>query len=208
MLGLTHAQFNSGTQRNERFFAYEFAGQQQADYDRRDGVVAYSWVVRYTREFLDARLKGDAAAAKFLRETPAEHGVPPHTLAIRTRNARPQPASFETFRQQVQKRGFGNASSVRDELIKAHPDLRIESDAIGEWGYDLLARGRAADALPLMLLAARLNDSPFSHLRVGEAYEGLGDRQRAAAAYNEALKRDANNIFAKARLAALSVPQP
>ena len=69
--GLTHAQFNSATQRNDRYFQYEFPGAQQADYDRHDGVIAYSWVARYTREFLDARLKGDAKAQKFIDATPA-----------------------------------------------------------------------------------------------------------------------------------------
>jgi tetratricopeptide (TPR) repeat protein len=204
MLGLSHAQFNSGTQRNDRFFAREFPGQQQADYDRGDGVVAYSWVVRYTREFLDARIKSDKAAEAFLQAVPAANGVPAHTLAIRRRSARPQPVSFEDYRQQVVKRGFKSATIVRDEMMKAHPTLRIDGDALAAWAYDLLSRGAATDALPLMLLAAHLNDSAFSQLGVGEVYESLGDRQRAAAAYGEAVKRDPSNIIAKERLESLS----
>lgn len=204
VLGLSHAQFNSATQRNDRFFDYEFATQQQADYDRHDGVVAYAWVARYTREFLDARLKADAAAQTFMAATPAANGVPPHTLAVRSRPAQPMPASFATFQRDVQRRGFADAATVHDELVQANPRLFLDPGAITAWAYELLADGRTRDALPLMQLAVRLAPSSNTYLALGETWERAGDTAQAVAAYREAMTLDARNIIAKQRLGELA----
>jgi pimeloyl-ACP methyl ester carboxylesterase len=84
VLGMVHPQFSSRAQRIEGFWN-EFASMQRADYDRHDGVIAYSWVARYTREFLDAYLRGQSAAKEFLKKRPAQNGVPKHTMGFQFR---------------------------------------------------------------------------------------------------------------------------
>lgn len=90
MLGMIHPEFSSKAQRNEGLWKNEFAGLQEADYDRHDGVIGYSWVARYTRAFLDAYLKQDRSAKEFLERAPAENGVPKHTMAVHFRAAMQQ----------------------------------------------------------------------------------------------------------------------
>jgi len=51
------------------------------------GPWAYAWVRAITLTFLNAYLKHDADAMAFLKKTPAEAGVPAHTLAINFRPA-------------------------------------------------------------------------------------------------------------------------
>lgn len=87
MLGLIHPEFSSKGQRNEGLWKNEFARLQEADYDRQDGIIGYSWVARYTRAFLDAYLKQDHSAKEFLERAPVENGVPKHTMAARFRAA-------------------------------------------------------------------------------------------------------------------------
>jgi dienelactone hydrolase len=72
MLGIIHPEFSSMAHRNEKFWEYEFPGLQVADYGREDGIIGYSWVARYTREFLDAYLKHNASGLKFLKSKPSE----------------------------------------------------------------------------------------------------------------------------------------
>lgn len=91
MLGLVHPQFSARGQRNDKFYAGEFASMQHADYDRQDGVAAYGWIARYTRAFLDAYLKQDSDAKDFLKKTPAQNGVPAHLMGARFRAAKAAP---------------------------------------------------------------------------------------------------------------------
>jgi pimeloyl-ACP methyl ester carboxylesterase len=88
MLGLVHPEFSSKAQRNEELWTREFATLQEADYDRQDGVIGYSWVARYTRAFLGTYLKQDSSAKEFMERPPIENGVPKHTMAVRFRAAK------------------------------------------------------------------------------------------------------------------------
>lgn len=85
MLGMSHPEFSSMIERKHD--TKRFAKNQTADYDRDDANTSYAWVVRYTVNFLDAYLKHDAAAAAFLKRTPAENGVPRHFMAASFRPA-------------------------------------------------------------------------------------------------------------------------
>jgi dienelactone hydrolase len=85
MLGMAHGEFSSMFQRRKS--AQRFAEDQSGDYGRDDANTNYAWVARYTVNFLDAYLKHDAAAAAFLKRTPAENGVPKHFMAASFRPA-------------------------------------------------------------------------------------------------------------------------
>lgn len=91
MLRMVHPEFATMVYRNPRFWAEEFDGLQPGDYSRDDGIKSYAFVERYTRAFLDAYIKGDAGGLSFLKAKPAENGVPPHFLVIKTRPAKATP---------------------------------------------------------------------------------------------------------------------
>ena len=208
MLGLSHSQFNSRTQRNERFFQYEFSKQQLFDYDRNDGIVGYAWVARYTRAFLDDRLKGDTAARRFLEATPKDNDVPAHTLKVDIGIAEPMPYSLADFQAEVSRRGFEHAREVFAEVQKTHPELKIEAGDITRWGYERLSAGKTRAAISLMRLATQLEPSGSNYMGLAESYERSGDKAHAAENYREAQTRDPGNIvvstMAKERLAALA----
>jgi len=204
MLGMSHPQFNSRTQRNERFFQYEFAQQQLVDYDRNDGIVGYAWVARYTRAFLDDRLKDDAAARHFLEATPKENSVPAHTLSVDIRRAQPLPFSLADFQAEVIRRGFEHVGEVHAEVQKSHPELKIDAGGIVDWGYERLSAGKAREAVSLMRFAVKLAPSGSTYIGLAESYERAGDKAHAIENYREALKLDPDNvtvnIVAKQRL--------
>jgi len=84
MLAVSHIQFSSIFQRSERF-RKEGLRFVPADYSLQEGAETYSWVARYTMEFLNAYLKHDAASMAFLKRTPADNGVPKHLAAASLR---------------------------------------------------------------------------------------------------------------------------
>jgi hypothetical protein len=53
----------------------------------QDGAVSYSWMARYTLEFLNAYLKKQESAVLFLKRTPTENGVLRHLMAVTFRQA-------------------------------------------------------------------------------------------------------------------------
>lgn len=87
MLGMAHPEFSSMYQR--RHNAQRFAENQVADYGREDANTYHAWAASYTLNFLNAYLKHDAAAAAFLKRTPAENGVPKHFMGTHFRAAQP-----------------------------------------------------------------------------------------------------------------------
>jgi dienelactone hydrolase len=89
MLGLFHPEFCSIAYRNEELWEKELPNLQVADYDRKDGLVGYAWVMRYTRAFLDFHLKQDAEAGVFLKALPSANGVPSHTMSVKVRPSAP-----------------------------------------------------------------------------------------------------------------------
>jgi dienelactone hydrolase len=84
MMGMSHPEFCSMFQRRKT--TQRFAEDQVADYGREDANTSYAWVSFYTLKFLDAYMKGEAAAKAFLLNSPAENGVPQHFMGISFRS--------------------------------------------------------------------------------------------------------------------------
>jgi len=91
MLGLSHMEHSAMYQRNEDAWqkVLHVYGQKRADYGRVDGIVGYAWIARYALQFLNAYLKGDAAAMTFLKTEPSRNGAPRHFIASSYRAAVP-----------------------------------------------------------------------------------------------------------------------
>ena len=203
MLGLVHPEFSSMAQRNEKFWQYEFAGLQQADYGREDGTIGYGWVARYTLAFLDAYLKRDAEAMQFLRKTPGENGAPRHTMAVSFRAAEKSPFSFQSFQVALGDKGFAHAAELYAAMQKQQPGFQLDAGRVAGWATDLLADGHVGEAIEVMKLAVLLDASGSAYTSLGEMYRKAGQTGLAIENYEKALSRDAHNILAQQNLAEL-----
>jgi pimeloyl-ACP methyl ester carboxylesterase len=197
MLGLVHPEFSSRAQRNEAIWRDEFAGLQEADYGREDGVIGYAWVARYTRAFLDAHLKHDAKAEQFLKNTPAENEVPSHVMAVHYRRAESMSASFGSFRVEVGRAGFQHAREVYVTTRKQQPGFALTPDTVTDWAYELLAEGHTPEAIDIMKLAIELEPSSRNYASMGEMDANAGRPEVARESYEKALELDPNNRAAK-----------
>ncbi len=203
VLGLVHPEFASMAHRNERLWQYEFANMQQADYTREDGMVGYAWVARYTREFLDAYLKHDASAMKFLKNKPAANGVPLHVVGVKYRSAKPLPASLTSFKIEVGRQGFDRAAEIYASWQEAEPEFKIDPEELLSWGHALIADGHFAQAIRIMQLGVLLEPSSRAYASLGDAYRHAGEAQQARSSYEKGLEKDPNNFVIKETLAGL-----
>jgi pimeloyl-ACP methyl ester carboxylesterase len=201
MLGFFHPEFSSISQRNETLWASNLPGwQKHADYGRKDGIIAYSWVARYTRTFLDAYLKHKEQALHFLKNTPAENGVPRHVMAVDFRNAAPTPPSPDSFKVALGHQGFDHAAEIYAAMLKQSPDFKLDTEALSSWGYALISAGHIPEAVEIMKLNVQLFPSGQALSGLAEAYSRSGNKVAAIEYYKKALEKTADNVEFKARL--------
>jgi len=198
MMGLTHGEFSSTFQRDANFWK---GFEAKADYSRADGITGYAWVARYTDAFLDAYLKHDAGALAFLKKTPAENGVPAHVLAVKFRAAAGMPATFDSFRQQLNEKGWDHAAEIYAAMQKDDPKFKLEEGAVNEWGYQLILDNHLPEAVTVFKLNVSLHpDSGNAYDSLAEAYMRSGQKDLAIENYKKSLERNPKNEHARDKL--------
>jgi len=175
-----------------------------ADYSRADVREAYSWTVRYTRAFLDAYLKQDAAALAFLKAPPVANGVPKHMMRMQVRPAAASAPSKAGFVAEFKRRQFRDAAAIHDAMVKSDPGFKLYGTELKALGEELLRKKHPQGAIELfklgIVLAPRWGDLQSG---LGEAYEAAGEPKLALAAYEAALVLDAKLVGAGARVKVL-----
>lgn len=196
MLGLCHMEHSSMNQRNEYLWRklFHMWPMMKGDYDREDGSVGYEWMARYTREFLDAYLKHEAASVDFLKRTPAKNGVPPHVLVANYRAATGVAPSFESFRAEIGRQGFAHAADIYANIRKGQLNFTIDEAVIECWANELIDDNHLTEALALLTLNIQIHpESSSAHASLGEAYRTSGQMELAIDSYRRALEKDPFN---------------
>jgi dienelactone hydrolase len=185
MLELAHGEFASMYQRDEESWQRHFeVWHQKRGGGRENAVTGYTWLARYTRKFLDAYLKGDQTATSFLKATPAENGVPAHTLVTESRDATGTAASLEGLRAQIARHGFERIAESYAVLRETQPNFVLDAEFLIAWSEELMDGGNASEALALLEFAAQLHSrSSRIYIRLGDAYLQCGTTPRALESY-------------------------
>jgi dienelactone hydrolase len=189
MLGLQHAEFAAQWQRNEDMWKYytEFL---PADYGRKDGMIGYSWVARYTLAFLDAYLKRDVVAKTFLKRTPAENGVPKHLMAVSYRASSGVAFSFDGFRSEIGRQGFEHAQEIYADFQKKKPGFKLDEGVMLDWSDELINDDHIAEAITLLKLNLQIHPaSAPSYEALGDAFVMSKQESLAITAYKNALEK-------------------
>jgi hypothetical protein len=198
-MALVHTEHSSMYQRNEDTWK-GYPRSHKGDYTRADGIVGYAWVARYTLEFLDAYLKQDAQAATFLKETPAEVGVPPHMMTVDFRAGKGMPATLDAFRAELGRQGFDHAAAIYAAMVKDEPDFKLDENGLNFWAYTLMGENRLSEATELFKLEVQLFPGSSAYDSLGEAYMNAGQKQSAIDNYKKSLELNPENDDAKEKL--------
>jgi dienelactone hydrolase len=206
MLGMAHASFCSMWQRREDYWrAYGASPWQPGDYGREDAITGYAWVAKYTLKFLDAYLKHDSDALRFIKASPAQNGLPRHVMAVNFRAGTHVTRSYEDFRAEIGRRGFSHASQIYSAFQMEDPKFTLDEAAIADWADELIGDEHWAEGIALLNLNTKIHlRSSVASMQLGDAYRISGMKQRAVCSYQQALSRDPSNGFAKLKLDDLS----
>ena len=200
MLGLVHVEHSSMYQRNEDVWK-GFPEQEIADYDRADGIAGYAWIARYSVHFLDAYLKHDATAMAWIKKTPAENGAPSHFLSASYRPGKGLPATLESFRNELGRRGFDHAEDIYASMQKESPNFKLDQSAVKSWGFDLMTDEHLPEAIAIFNLNAKnYPDSGRVYDSLGEAYMKSGQKLLAIDNYKKSLEKESSNDNARQKL--------
>jgi predicted alpha/beta-hydrolase family hydrolase len=209
MMGLIHGEFSSMAQRSEPFWkGYPSNPARIADYTREDGTTGYGWLSRYVLAFLDSYLKADPAGTKFLKDTPAENGVPAHFIAVTYRKAKGLAPSLETLKLEAGKQGFDHLSDIYAAMKKDTPDFKPDAVETGAWADDLIAGGHLPEAIDVLKLNVELYPNGVigaqPYVALGDAYALAGQKELAAQSYKTQLEKTPANAAVAEKLKALS----
>jgi dienelactone hydrolase len=153
-------------------------------------------IARYTTAFLDAVLRDDPEGLAFLSRPPVENGIPPAEATLERRAAhRPLPTAG-AFAAEVRARGraLAAAPAVLREVRARNDAYTLPEAEVNAWGYALLGRNRADDAIGVFTL------NTVVHPESANAHDSLGDGLLAAGRLEEARSHYARAV----RIAAAS----
>jgi dienelactone hydrolase len=198
MHGLTHAQFSSMYQRNEKTWE-DFGQWQKADYGREAGIPGYGWIARYTLQFLNAYLKGDSQARAYLMKKPTENGAPRNFMSVNYRAPSGLATSFEGFRSEIGRRGFTHAADIYAAFKQQEQNFTLDELEINGWAEELIDDDHLAEAIALLELNVQMHpDSSNALANLGSAYEKSGLKSSAIASYRRTLEKvlEKNPVYA------------
>ena len=155
----------------------------------RDITTAFELENRYTLAFLDAHVRGDAAARALLARSPAENGAPPGFVTVARAVAEPAPLDLADFMGAVDDRGVDAAVAAFERAQKSRGGEGLPEPMLNLTAYTLLGSGSARDALRLFELnVANHPRSANAWDSLADGYLATGDRKRAGDAARRAIE--------------------
>jgi len=162
---------------------------------------SYSWVARYTLEFLNAYLKHDSASMDFLKNPVTKNGAPPLIMDIEHHEGVGIPPSISDFAPKVAARGFDHAAEVYSEQHASDPSFRIEEQQLIGWADALSNISNFKDAITLLKSTVSIYpDSWLAYADLGDTYHAIGDNDSAIKSYKTAIEKNPTNKYLKSQL--------
>jgi len=150
---------------------------------------SYDWMARYSLEFLNANLKGDARAGTFMKNAPGTNGVPDHLLTVRPKRA--HGFDLQALADETGRRGFQHLAEAYRDGRAGDAGCELGESQLGEWGSGLLNLGRTDEAIAIFGFLVQLDpSSAHAHSQLGQAFHRKGDTGSARASYARALELD------------------
>ena len=194
---MRHQHFSSWVLRFPRDDAF-------GDFQRDDVVQAYRSGALYMHRFLDAYLKNDAQALAFVQRSPARNGIGPQVMSMTFRPTQLKVSNEADFLRTFSGAGFKDTQGIYTQMTASSPEFKLSSGHLNTLGYQLLGGKNARGAVELFRLATTIEPTYGDAFdSEGEAWEALGDKAQAIAAYEKAVAVDKRQTNAMARIKAL-----
>ena len=163
---------------------------------------SYKWVSHYTLRFLDAYLKGDDQALKFINNTPSENNIQEELVSYRSKQAERQALSFQDFNELASVKDYLNLIDLYQFTLNDYPELKLPEGNLNNLGLQLLFNSETSrKGINIFLLATYLYpESANLFDSLGEAYLFVGENEKAIENFEKSLELYPENQNARDRL--------
>lgn len=163
---------------------------------------SYRLVSQYALNFLDAFLKNDPKALKFLNNDPSQNGIAKDVLDYKTKEPKEKGFGFNDFNELAAEQDYGNLNALYESLLKKHPTLELPEGKLNNLGLQLVFNPKtSAHGINVFLLATALYpNSSNLYDSLAEAYLFLGEKDKAATSFKKSLDLNPQNQNAIDRL--------
>jgi dienelactone hydrolase len=179
-------------------------GQRDRRQDKSDAAImsSYQWVNLYSLQFLDAYLKRDTGALRFINDPPVRNGVPMGLITYEHKPPQNNIFTFEDFNELAAGQAYLQLETLYDSMQREYPAFSAPGWKLNNLGLQLVFRpGKSKEGISVLLFATRLYPSSANLFdSLAEAYLFIGDKEKAREAFERSLGLDAHNENAVRRL--------
>lgn len=200
---LVHGDFNSAPMVTSLAPGDDYADREYATKFRtkQEGIEGHKIVCRYVLNFLDAFVKGDAAAMRVLNANPeADAGT--RNVMVRDFKPRLNAPTEEEFFTIIQQQGIDDAIRIYQEARARYPqETIIRETTVRRIGNEAGYYGNAAQAVDIFrLYVVAYPQSAQAYDSLAGAYEGIRNKELAIKNYEKSLQLNPQNTNAAEQL--------
>lgn len=163
---------------------------------------SYNLASSYTLKFLDAYLKDDQAALKFINNKPSDNGINEELVSYRSKQAERQAFSFQDFNELASTQNYQNLIDLHQLTLQEYPDLKLPEGNLNNLGLQLLFNPETSEqGINILQLATQLYpESANLFDSLGEAYLFVGENEKAMESFEKSLELYPKNQNAIGRI--------
>ncbi len=172
--------------------------------DKNDSEImeSYKWVSVYTLNFLNAYLKNDESALKFIENNPLDNGIKNSILTKQAKKANSQRLTFEDFNELALKQDYNSLYDLYVSTKKENPMMEIPEVNLNTLGLQLVFNPNTSEqGINIFLLATKLYPNSANLFdSLAEAYLFIENKEKAIENFKKSLGLNAQNQNAINRL--------
>lgn len=163
---------------------------------------SYRLVSDYTLNFLDAFLKYDAEAQKFINSKPSNNGIKSGLITQQTKQPQKKIFTFQDFNELALKQNYKNLNELYNSLREESPSIKLPEGNLNNLGLQLVFNPKtSAQGINVFLLAISIYPNSANLFdSLAEAYLYVGQNEKAKANFEKSLELNPQNQNAINRL--------
>lgn len=173
-----------------------------------DSAAGQEAVCKYTLNFLDAVVKTNADAQKFLKASAVQNGFTADFVSLDSKPGYKAPPTEEEFVQIIQQKGIGQATAIFTEVKKDNPEYQIfEPETLNALAGEALEKKNTKGAIDILKLNLDAYSNEWETFDLmGAAYMQDGNSQMAIENFTKSLDLNPENQNAVEMLQKLKKP--
>lgn len=163
---------------------------------------SYNWISVYTLNFLNAYLKNDRSALRFIENNPSLNGIKEGLLTKESKKATIHKITFKDFNELALKQNYKGLYELYISIKTKNPSLEIPEGNLNTAGLQLVFNPDTSEqGINIFLLATKLYPKSANLFdSLGESYLFLGNKEKAIENFKKSLNLNSENQNAIDRL--------